>query len=317
MFLNKKGFSKSKMVYISIVIPVYNEEESITELHNKIKETLENINKDYEIIFVDDGSNDKTLEILDRIHQSNDKVKAISFQRNFGKSAALSVGFKEAAGDIVITMDADLQDDPQEIKRFIEKLNEGYDMVSGWKYKRKDPLTKRIPSKFFNFLTRVSTGIKIHDFNCGFKAYKKEVIKNIKIYGELHRYIPVIAKWNGFKVGEIKVLHHQRKYGKSKYGSSRLFKGFLDLITIKFLATYSKRPLHLFGIVGILLGSLGFIIGLYLSWGWIRGIPIGNRPLLFLSMLLLLMGLQFFSIGLLGEIVTFNKENEYNIKKRL
>jgi len=305
------------MIELSLVVPVYNEEGSLIELFNELKRVLENTEKSFEIIFIDDGSTDKTMGVLRDIHNSYDKVKVISFQRNFGKSAALSVGFNEAQGRIVITMDADLQDDPDEIPRFIEKLDEGYDLVSGWKYHRKDPLTKRITSKFFNMLTKILTGIKIHDFNCGFKAYRRTVVKNIKIYGELHRYIPVIAKWNGYKTGEIKVKHNIRKYGKSKYGSSRLFRGFLDLITVRFLASYSKRPLHLFGFIGIILGFLGFITGLYLSLGWLKGVPIGNRPLLFLAMLLLLMGLQFFSIGLLGEIITFNKENEYNIKRKL
>lgn len=317
MFLKKGGASNRRMTDISVIIPAYNEEKNIYPLYHSLKNVLEGTKKSYEIIFIDDGSTDGTMGTLERIHIANNRVKAISFQKNFGKSAALSVGFQQASGDVVITMDADLQDDPREIPQFIEALGRGYDLVSGWKHQRKDPLSKRIPSKFFNLITRRISHINIHDFNCGFKAYRKEVVKNIHLYGELHRYIPVIAKWSGYRTGEVMIAHHERLHGKSRYGPSRLFKGFFDLITTKFLTTYSKRPLHLFGIVGILLSLAGFAAGIYLLSGWLQGMTIGNRPLLFLSILLLLMGLQFFSIGLLGEMMTSSREDKYNIRRIL
>jgi glycosyltransferase involved in cell wall biosynthesis len=233
------------------------------------------------------------------------------------KAAALSAGFSEATGDIVFTMDADLQDDPEEIPNFINKINQGHDMVSGWKIRRKDPISKTIPSKFFNWLTSLTTGVKVHDSNCGFKAYKKEVVKNINIYGELHRYIPAIAYWKGYKVGEVKVVHHARKFGKSKYGVERLMKGFFDLITVKFLTRYAKRPLHLFGFLGVLCFLVGFITGIYLVAGWFNGIGIGNRPLLMLCVLFIVTGIQLISIGLLGEMInSSSRKDDYVVKKK-
>ena len=303
-------------VELSIVISIYNEEESVKELYSELTEGLNLVRKDYEIIFVDDGSTDNTFQILKDSASKDNKISVIKLRTNFGKSIALNTAFKHAKGDIVITMDGDLQDDPAEIPRFIEKIEEGYDLVVGWKYPRIDPFTKTVPSKFFNWLTCMLTGVNLHDFNCGFKAYKKDVIDNISLYGEMHRYIPALAAWNGFKITEIKVKHHPRKYGKSKYGFSRLLKGFLDLITVKFLTSYLTRPLHVFGILGILSLAFGFFIGLYLVilkyW---KGVALSERPLLLLSVLLILLGLQFISIGLLGEMITFREVKGDNVER--
>ena len=303
----------SEEIYLSVIIPVYNEEESVIELYEQINQVLSSFNKLYEIIFIDDGSMDKTVHKIEDIKDEN--VKLIQFQRNFGKAEALSCGFSNSRGDIIITMDGDLQDDPKEIPRFIEDLKE-YDLVSGWKFKRYDPLSKRIPSIFFNWLTTFLTGVKIHDFNCGYKAYKRHVVSHVNLYGELHRYIPALAHWKGYTIGEIKVEHRARVHGKSKYGIERILKGFLDLITIKFLMTFSERPLHLFGGIGFLFSGLGIIIDIYLFILWINGVRIGERPLLMLGVLLVILGIQFISMGLIGELM-INARNykRYIIKK--
>ena len=303
---------------ISVVIPVYNEQDNVTILHNELKKILDNLNKSYEIIFIDDGSTDSTSKRIEELNKKDNKVRLISFARNFGKASALMAGFKESKGSIVFTMDGDLQDDPKEIPRFIAEINKGYDLVNGWKFRRYDPITKTLPSKFFNWLTRKITKVNVHDSNCGFKAYRRKVIQNIKIHGELHRYIPSLANWKGYKVTEIKVEHHPRKYGKSKYGVERLMKGFLDLITIRFLEKYTRRPLHFFGPIGILSILLGFIAGAYLTYGWFIGRGIGNRPLLFLAILLIVVGVQFISLGLLGEMIAnMDRKGDYVIKKKL
>lgn len=301
---------------ISVVVPAYNEEKNLEILYEKLKSVLDNLKCEYEIIFVDDGSTDKTFEVLEKLHKKDKGVKVIQFRKNFGKSAALSAGFRYCTGDIVITMDGDLQDDPSEIPKFIEKLKE-FDVVSGWRYNRKDPITKKLPSKFFNWLAAHITGVKIHDFNCGFKAYKKEVIKEINLYGELHRYIPALASWKGFRVCEIKVAHHPRLHGKSKYGAGRLIKGFLDLITVKFLTTYLNRPLHFFGVFGILSTFFGLLLGLYLIYIWLLGYGIGNRPLLVLAVLLTILGIQFISTGLIGELIITLNKNVKHIEARI
>lgn len=298
--------------YISIIIPVYNEDESILELYEKLYNTLSLLDKTYEIIFIDDGSTDNTFEKIKSIRDS--KVKIVKFQRNYGKAAALSCGFKKSKGDIVITLDGDLQDDPKEIPRFIEELK-NYDMVSGWKNKRQDPVSKTLPSKYFNWLTRFITGVKINDFNCGYKAYNNYVVKNINIYGELHRYIPALAYWKGYSVGEIQVEHHPRIHGESKYGVERLLKGFLDLITVTFLMMYKKRPLHMFGGIGFLLGFTGVLISVYLMVLWTTGERIGDRPLLMLGILLTVIGAQFVSLGLIGELITNSRNNDDYIIK--
>ena len=300
------------MKKISIVIPVMDEQDNVTELYNQLKPVLSKTGE-YEILFIDDGSRDETAKRIKEIKDKN--VRLIQFQRNFGKAAALSCGFKESKGDMIITMDGDLQDDPKEIPRFIEKLKD-YDVVSGWKFKRHDPITKTIPSKFFNWLTKQITGVNIHDSNCGFKAYKRYVVENLDIYGELHRYIPALAHRKGYSIGEIKVEHHARKHGKSKYGVGRLLKGFLDLITVEFLINYTKRPLHFFGSIGIISGGFGFLICLYLVNLWIQSVRIGDRPLLMLGILLIIMGVQFIAIGLMGELmVSLNKTDNYVTKR--
>lgn len=307
-------------VDISVVVPLYNEEQSLVELSIELKKVLQRMNKSYEIIFVDDGSKDHSYKILKEMHQLNRRIKAIRFRRNFGKSAALSAGFQSANGDVIITMDADLQDDPNEIPTLIEKINQGYDLISGWKKKRYDPITKTIPSRFFNFVTSKLTGIKLHDFNCGLKAYRREVTKELQIYGELHRYIPVLAHWAGFQVGEIVVQHRPRKYGKSKFGLGRFWKGFLDLLTILFTTRYIRRPLHLFGVWGIVSFLVGFGIDVYLSIEWLQGhTSLSNRPLFFLGILLIIVGIQFISIGLLGELITKTQSptSEYKIREVL
>jgi len=306
---------------LSIVIPSYNEEKNIPILYNELNRVLARLNKKYEIIFIDDGSTDRTFENLQSIHNKDKNVRVIKFQGNSEKAAALSAGFSKAKGNIIITMDADLQDDPNEIPRFVQKLNEGYDLVVGWKHKRKDPITKVISSKIFNFLVRRLTKIRLHDCDCNFRAMKKEVIQNINLYSGLYRYIPSLAKSKGYKLGEIKVTHHKRKFGKSKYGVGRLYKGFLDLVTIKFLLSYNKKPLHFFGGVGILFAILGFITGIYLLYlKYFLRLPIGNRPALILAVLLIVLGIQFISIGLIGEMIVNSnqkKEEQYVIKKEL
>ena len=306
---------------ISIVSACYNEVESVVELTEKLVSVLERIGREFEILFVDDGSEDGTFEELKKLHDGDGRIRVIKFRRNFGKAAALQAGFSETRGQIVITLDADLQDDPEEIPEFLEKLESGYDMVSGWKKIRHDPAEKKLPSRFFNFMTGRFSGLHLHDFNCGFKAYKKEVLEEIDLYGEMHRYIPVIAHNKGFKVGEIPVRHHPRKFGKSKYGLERYLRGATDLLTILFLTKYLKKPAHFFGGAGLLSSTVGFLICLYLSGLWVMGFrPIGNRPLLFLGILLVISGIQLLSIGLLGEMVTRSgarNEQEYSIETRL
>ncbi|MBN2250753.1 MAG: glycosyltransferase family 2 protein [Candidatus Altiarchaeota archaeon] len=293
------------MTDISIVIPVYNEEGNIKRLYSELRQVLDPLKRPCEIIFIDDGSSDKTFPIIKELHASDKNVKAVSFRRNFGKSAALSAGFEKASGDIVYTLDGDLQDDPKEIPRFLDKLEEGFDLVVGWKYRRRDPQTKKLPSKVFNKLTSSLTGVRIHDMNCCFKAYRKEVVKNLSLYGELHRYIPALVHWKGYRVAEIKVNHRPRTHGRSKYGPMRLLKGFLDLITVKFLISYSTRPLHLFGIMGLLSALAGSALSAYLLYlKYVQAQLIGDRPLLFAAILLIIVGVQFISMGLLGEMIT-------------
>ncbi|MFO7448122.1 MAG: glycosyltransferase family 2 protein [Ignavibacteriaceae bacterium] len=309
---------KSAFKKLSIVVPLFDEEESLIPLANEIKKSLKLINISYEVIFVDDGSSDNSLKIIKSIANQDKRFKYLSFQKNYGKSAALQVGFRAAEGDVIVTMDADLQDDPNEISNLLKKLDEGYDLVSGWKKKRYDPFIKKHTSKFFNFVTSLMSGIKIHDFNCGLKAYRKEVTESMKVYGELHRYLPVLADWNGFKVSEVVVQHHARRYGTTKFGLSRFFKGFIDLVTVIFSTRYIKRPMHFFGFFGAISFLVGLIVNGYLTYEWITGMPLSNRPMLFLGMLLIIVGVQFFSVGLLGEMIVHNfmNEKEYIIKDK-
>lgn len=287
---------------LSFVIPVLNEVESLNQLYHEIVQNT-GIHS-YEIIFIDDGSTDGSFEVMKELAFADSQVKVIKFRRNFGKAAALQKGFDLAQGEVVFTMDADLQDDPVEIPAFLTKLEEGYDLVSGWKKKRRDPLHKRIPSKLFNSVTAHTFHLKLKDYNCGFKAYRKELVKELSLYGEMHRYIPALAHALGFKVGEIAVAHRARQFGKSKYGMERYLRGFFDLLTVKMVTQYVKSPLYLFGRIGLVSTVLGSIITLYLAVLKIfYGIPLSNRPLLFLGMLLILGGLQFVSLGLISELI--------------
>ncbi|MBI9073594.1 MAG: glycosyltransferase family 2 protein [Melioribacteraceae bacterium] len=310
---------KFRFKKVSVLVPLLNEEESLRPLLIEIKKAFENINSEMEIYFVDDGSTDKSLAIIKEFANKDKRIKYTSFRKNYGKSAALNIGFKEVTGDAVITMDADLQDDPAEIPNLLAKLDEGYDLVSGWKRKRYDPFIKKHSSKFFNYTTRVLSGIKLHDFNCGLKAYRKDVVKSVRVYGELHRYIPVLAAWQGFRIAELAVKHHPRRYGKTKFGISRFFKGFIDLITVVFTTRYIKRPLHFFGTLGAVSFFVGLLINGYLSYEWfLDRLHLANRPLLFLGMLLIIVGVQFFSVGLIGEMLVHNNvdDDEYSIKAK-
>ena len=313
-----KEIQKFSFKKVSILVPLLNEEESLKPLYNEIKKSVKTLSCDHEIFFMDDGSTDKSLDIIKELARIDNKVRYMSFQKNYGKSAALQVGFKHVTGDAIITMDADLQDDPAEIPNLLKKLEEGSDMVSGWKKKRFDPFIKRYSSRFFNYITGLMSGIKIHDFNCGLKAYKKEVVASINVYGELHRYIPVLANWQGFSVSELVVKHHPRRYGKTKFGISRFFKGFVDLITVIFTTRYITRPMHLFGFFGAISFLLGFLLNGYLSYEWLMGKPLSNRPLLFLGMLLIIVGVQLFAVGLLGEMMVHNSSTDksYVIKDK-
>jgi len=302
---------------ISIVVPVFNENESLPDLKNELEKNL-SLYTDWEVIFIDDGSFDGSTEYLKRICKLDRHYKLIQFYRNYGKSAALSEGFKLADGDFIITLDGDLQDDPAEIPNLISKLENGWDLVSGWKKIRQDPVGKTLPSKLFNFVTRMITGVKIHDFNCGLKGYKKSVVKSIDIYGGRHRYIPALAGQRKFKITEIIVNHRPRKFGETKYGSSRLFHGFFDLVTILFLNRYDQQPLHLFGTFGLVSFQLGLIVEcvvLYLKYE--LGEPfVKHMALLMFGIMLILIGIQFFSIGLLGELLArATQGQEDRIKK--
>lgn len=307
---------KNYTVDISIVIPLFNEEESLPELVKAIETALKDAFT-YEIIFVDDGSTDKSWEVIKELQDKRNHIKGISFRNNYGKSTALQSGFERAEGEFVVTMDADLQDDPNEVPAMIQMLKDGNDLVSGWKKERFDPISKTIPSKFFNFVTRVSAGINLNDFNCGLKAYKRQVIENIYLYGELHRYVPMLAKRAGFgAIAEKVVKHHPRKYGTTKFGLSRFINGFLDLITILFVQKYLQKPMHFFGLIGVLLLIGGGLINIYLAFiKLVYGTGIGNRPLLFLGILLMVLGVQFFSTGLIGELI--NKNHVENQKPRI
>jgi len=291
---------------ISVVIPVFNEEESIKLLHTQLKQVLDELGKSYEIIFVDDGSTDGSHNSLDEICQQDRNVKAVVFRRNFGQSAAISAGFDYAKGDVIVTLDADLQNDPKDIPQLINKIEEGFDVVSGWRVERKDPsLGRRLPSYISNWFISLFTGVKLHDYGCSLKAYKKEVAKEIKLYGEMHRFIPALASWVGATLCEVKVRHHPRKYGKSKYDFSRINRGLLDLLTVKFLLSFATRPIQIFGKFGLISIFLGFICGIILVvMKFIYGVDMTGNPFLYLSILFLLVGGQFISIGLLGEIIS-------------
>ena len=316
---------RSGRVDITIVIPLMNEQESISILFERVKAQLEQLGKTYEVVFIDDGSTDKTFEVLQRLYEDNPGiVRVVRFRRNFGKTPALVAGFDRAHGDIIFTMDGDLQDDPQEIPRYLEKLDEGYDLVTGWKFPRLDPLSKTAPSRLFNATVSKVTGVHLHDINCGFKAYRREVVEDpqLKLYGDFHRFIPVIAQARGFRIAEIKVTHHPRQFGVSKFGAKRLAQGFIDLLNILFLTTYLRQPLRLFANLGFWSFTLGVLVDLFIvlrSYLWTHE-PIHEQPLLFVGILLMIFGVQFFLAGLQSEMVrhyAFQHGEEFNVKQEL
>ena len=302
---------------ISVIIPVYNEVESINELYKQLLKALQEFSR-YEIIFIDDGSSDGSVETIKKISELDNSINLIQFHRNYGKSAALAEGFKHAKGNYIVTMDADLQDDPKEISNLINKLEEGFDLVSGWKKDRKDPLSKRLPSKLFNFVTRLFTGVNIHDFNCGLKIYRKAVVKTLELYGGRHRYIPAMVGQKKFKVSEIIVNHRPRIYGETKYGGSRLFHGLFDLISILFLSKYTQSPMYFFGKIGLITFLSGIIIEIYVLYlKYSLGDPFAKHmALLMLGILIIVVGIQFFSIGLVGEMIAnSNQDKESRVKE--
>lgn len=289
--------------YISIVLPVLNERENLAQLHEELTGVLTRLGHEYELVFVDDGSTDGSTEYCRELVGRDPRVVLVELRRRFGKATALQAGFGKARGEVIITMDADLQDDPKEIPRFLEGFERGFDLVCGWKEDRKDSLSKTLPSKLFNYVTSRTSGLKLQDFNCGFKAYKREVIEGLDLYGELYRYIPVLVHTKGFKVGEIPVSHRARRFGVSKYGAERFLRGLFDLFTILFLSTFKRRPLHLFGLIGVGIGLAGFLIDAYLAISWLMGNWIGDRPLLMMGTLMIIVGIQILIFGLLGEMI--------------
>lgn len=304
---------------LSVIVPVYNEEESLPELFEKLEEVMAGLGVEYEYIFVDDGSVDRSLPVLRDLHERSPHVTVVSFRRNYGKSAALSVAFREAKGDVVLTIDADLQDDPAEIPNLLRKLREGADLVSGWKRNRRDPWTKTVPSRLFNSVTSLISGLRLHDFNCGLKAYRGEVVKSISVYGELHRFIPVLAGWEGFRVEETQVRHFKRKYGRSKYGRARFLNGFFDLITVMFITRRAMSPLHLFGRIAFVLFVIGMIPLVYFLIQYIGGAGLRVRPMMLAGFILIIVALQIGSIGLLAELISArsSQEPKYALKEYL
>jgi glycosyltransferase involved in cell wall biosynthesis len=301
---------------ISVVVPVHNEERSIALLYDELRSALEPLETAWETIFVDDGSTDGTFAALTRLHSATDNVRVVRLRRNFGKAAALRAGFDQAQGDTVVTIDGDLQDDPAEIPRLLAKLDEGFDLVSGWKTRRRDPFSRRVLSRVFNRVTGAFSGVHLHDMNCGLKAYRAEVVHGLRLYGELHRFIPVLAHYRGFRIAELPVNHRPREHGRSRYGVERYLRGFLDLLTVSFIGRYRHRPLHLFGGLGLLLGAFGTAILVYLTVLKALGNAIGHRPLLLLGVLLVVIGMQFFSLGLISEMITSHHEERAGERDR-
>ena len=297
---------------VSVVVPVFEEEESLPELARQIRAACEEAGLAFEVWFVDDGSRDASWAAIEHLHADDARFAGLRFRRNYGKSAALAAGFERVRGRYVITMDADLQDDPAEIPALTAMLDDGLDLVSGWKQKRRDPLGKTIPSRFFNFVTRLVSGIKLHDFNCGLKAYRCDVVKNIRVYGEMHRYIPLLAKWEGYdRIGEKPVNHRARQFGRTKFGLERYIRGFLDLITVAFLTRFAARPMHFFGMFGTLAFLGGFAISLWITIDKLAfGNPVGDRPLLLLGVLLIIVGVQTFCTGFLADMMIRRRMEE-------
>ena len=293
---------------ISVVVPVHDEERSVEPLYEELRAALEPLGRAWEAVFVDDGSDDGSFAVLTRLHAAAPNVVVVRLRRNFGKAAALAAGFRHASGEVVVTIDADLQDDPAEIPRLLAKLDEGFDLVSGWKNERRDPLTRRLLSRIFNGVVGRVSGLHLHDMNCGLKAYRADVVRNLRIYGELHRFLPVLAHDRGYRVAELPVNHRPREHGRSNYGVERYLRGFLDFMTVWFMGRYRHRPLHLFGGLGLALGAIGAVLLVYLTVLKLSGEAIGQRPLLTLGVLLVVVGLQFFSLGLLSELITSHHE---------
>jgi glycosyltransferase involved in cell wall biosynthesis len=308
-------------IEVSVVLPVLDEVESLGILHRELTEVLQGLGRPYEILFVDDGSRDGSFQRVEKLRLDDPCVRGVQLRRNFGKAAALAVGFREARGDVVITLDADLQDDPAEVPKLLARLEDGFDLVSGWKQERQDPRSKTWPSRLFNRVTGLLTGVRLHDFNSGFKVYRREVVEEIRLYGELHRFIPALAAWRGFQVTEVPVHHRPRRHGRTKFGSARLWRGVLDLLTVLFLTRYTRRPLHLFGGLGLIAWTVGFGVNAYLTGIWLSGSrPIGQRPLLAFGVLTMLVGVQFFAIGLLSELVLSYQTrtaDDVSIRRRL
>jgi glycosyltransferase involved in cell wall biosynthesis len=301
---------------ISVVVPVYNEERSVALLYDELRSALDQLGTSWEAIFVDDGSTDGTFAALTRLHNTADNVRVVRLRRNFGKAAALRAGFDQAHGETVVTIDGDLQDDPAEIPRLLAKLDEGFDLVSGWKTRRRDRLSRRVLSKVFNRVTGAFSGVHLHDMNCGLKAYRADVVHGLRLYGELHRFIPVLAHYRGFRIAELPVNHRPREHGRSRYGVERYLRGFLDLLTVSFIGRYRHRPLHLFGGLGLILGAFGTAILVYLTVLKALGNAIGHRPLLMLGVLLVVIGMQFFSLGLISEMITSHHEERAGERDR-
>lgn len=313
------------MKNLSIVVPLFNEAESLPELHSWIQKVTQENNLSYEIWFINDGSTDNSWAVIEDLKSKDENVKAVKFQRNYGKSAGLHIGFQHAEGEVVVTMDADLQDSPEELPGLYKMIvEEGFDLVSGWKQKRYDPITKTLPTKLYNWATRKMSGIDLNDFNCGLKAYKLDVVKSIEVYGEMHRYIPLLAKWAGYnKIGEKVVQHQARKYGTTKFGLNRFINGPLDLISINFVARFGKRPMHIFGLLGSLLFILGFITGGYLAVDWLLNLgleisddyyPMTDRPLFYFSLAFMIIGSQLFLAGFIAELLIRNSSVRNNYK---
>jgi glycosyltransferase involved in cell wall biosynthesis len=299
----RKRRARAPRPRVSVVIPALNESESLPELASRIRDALHG--QSYEIIFIDDGSTDDSWAVMTGLAKAHPEICAMRLRKNFGKAMGLSAGFARARGDIVVMMDADLQDDPSELPKFLEKIEEGFDVVVGWKVKRLDPTNRLVLTRIFNATVRWVTGVKLHDMNCGFKAYRRIVVKTIPVYGDLFRFIPALAAWEGFRVGEVPIVHHARKFGTSRYGLERILRGFFDLMSITFLTKYSRRPMHLFGLLGLAFAFVGLMINGALTIWWFLGHKIGDRPLLLLGTLLIILGIQFGSMGFLGEFLTY------------
>jgi glycosyltransferase involved in cell wall biosynthesis len=301
---------------ISVVVPVHNEERSVALLLDELDSALQPLETPWEAVFVDDGSTDGSYAALTRLHAARDNVTIVRLRRNFGKAAALAAGFAQAKGDVIVTIDGDLQDDPAEIPRLLVKLEEGYDLVSGWKSRRQDPLRRRALSRFFNTVAGWVSGLRLHDINCGLKAYRAEVVRGLRLYGELHRFIPVLAHHRGYRIAELPVNHRPREHGRSRYGLERYLRGFLDLLTVSFIGRYRHRPLHLFGGLGLALSAAGIGILVYLTVVKAMGHSIGGRPLLILGVLLVVVGIQVFSLGLITELITSHHEERVSERER-